>query len=83
MPTKMCARWSSSLQDMNRLPRDIESVISLLTNIIPHIRNVVFIIDAKISNMVNVLPLDNTLYALEKTTCTLCALLLPCHINDA
>ena len=31
---------------------------SLLTTIIPHIRSVVFVIDAKISNMVNVLPLD-------------------------
>ena len=29
-----------------------------------------FVIDAKISNMVNVLPLDNPLDALEKTPCT-------------
>ena len=43
---------------------------SLLTAIIPHIRNVVFVIDAKISNRVNVLPLDNTLDALEKTPYT-------------
>ena len=42
-------------------------MISLLTTIIPHIRNVVFVIDAKISNMVNVLPLDNPLGALEET----------------
>ena len=28
-----------------------------------------FVIDAKISNMVNVLPLDTPLYALEKTPC--------------
>ena len=42
-------------------------MISLLTTIIPHIRNVVLVIDAKISNRVNVLPLDNTLDALEKT----------------
>ena len=42
-------------------------MISLLTTIIPHIRNVVFIIDAKISNMVNVLLLDNPLDDLEKT----------------
>ena len=45
-------------------------MISLLTAIIPHTRNVVFVIDAKISNKVNVLPLDNTLDALEKTPCT-------------
>ena len=45
-------------------------MISLLTTIIPHIRNVVFVIDAKISNMVNVLPLDNPLGALEETPCT-------------
>ena len=45
-------------------------MISLLTAIIPHIRNVVFVIDAKISNMVNVLLLDNPLDALEKTPCT-------------
>ena len=45
-------------------------MISLLTTIIPHIRNVVFVIDAKFSNRVNVLPLDNTLDALEKTPCT-------------
>ena len=45
-------------------------MISLLTAIIPHIRNVVLVIDAKISNMVNVLSLDNTLDALEKTPCT-------------
>ena len=44
-------------------------MISLLTTIIPHIRNVVFIVDAKFSNMVNVLPLDNALDALEKTSC--------------
>ena len=44
-------------------------MISLLTAIIPHIRNIVFVIDAKISNMVNVLPLDNALDALEKTSC--------------
>ena len=31
---------------------------------------VVFVIDAKISNVVNVFPLDNSLYALEKTPCT-------------
>ena len=68
---------------MNWLPRDIEYVISLLTTIIPHIRNVVFVIDAKISIMVNVLPLDNTLDALEKTPCTLYDLLLPSHINNA
>ena len=55
---------------MNWLPRDIEYVISLLTTIIPHIRNILFVIDAKISNKVNVLPLDNTLDALEKTPCT-------------
>ena len=29
-----------------------------------------FVLDAKISNMVNVLPLDNPLDALEKTPCT-------------
>ena len=58
-------------------------MISLLTTIISHIRDVVFVIDAKFSNMVNVLPLDNTLYALEKTPCTPCALLLPSHINNA
>ena len=45
-------------------------MISLLTAIIPHNKNVVFVIDAKISNRVNVLPLDNTLDALEKTLCT-------------
>jgi len=42
-------------------------MISLLIAIIPHIRNVVFVIDAKISNMVNVLPLYNPLGALEET----------------
>ena len=36
----------------------------------PSKSNVVFVIDAKISNMVNVLPLDNPLDALEKTPCT-------------
>ena len=45
-------------------------MISLLTAIIPHIRNIMFVIDAKISNMVNVLPLDSPLYALEETPCT-------------
>ena len=55
---------------MNGLPRGTESVISLLTTIIPHIRNVVFVIDAKISNMVNVLPLNNPLGALEDTPYT-------------
>ena len=45
-------------------------MISLLTTIIPHIRNVVFVIDAKISNIVNVLPLDNPSGALEETRCT-------------
>ena len=45
-------------------------MISLLTTIIPHIGNVVFVIDAKVCNMVNVLPLDNPLYAIEKTHCT-------------
>ena len=41
-----------------------------VTTINPHIRNVVFVIDAKISNMVNVLPLNNPLGALEDTPCT-------------
>ena len=45
-------------------------MISLLITTIPHIRNVVFVIDVKIINMVSVLPLDNTLDALEKITCT-------------
>ena len=54
-------------------------MISLLTAIIPHIRNIVFVIDAKISNMVNVLPLDNTLDALEKTPCT--PLCLTCALS--
>jgi len=45
-------------------------VISLLTTFIPHIKNVVFVIDAKISNMVNVLSLDNPLGALEEAPCT-------------
>jgi hypothetical protein len=39
-----------------------------------------FVIDAKISNLVNVLPLDNPLDALGKTPCTLYALLFPSHI---
>ena len=58
-------------------------MISLLTTIIPHIRDIAFVIDAKFSNMVNVLSLDNTLDALEKTSCTLCASFLPSHINNA
>ena len=45
-------------------------MISLLTTIIPHIRNIVFVIDAKISNMVNVLLLDNPFDALKETPCT-------------
>ena len=45
-------------------------MISLLTTIIPHIRNVVLVIDAKISNMVNVLLLDNPIGALEETPYT-------------
>ena len=45
-------------------------MISLLTTIISHIRDVVFVIDAKFSNMVNVLPLDNPIAALEETPCT-------------
>ena len=36
----------------------------------PSYQKVVFVIDAKISNMVNVLPLDNPLDALEQTSCT-------------
>ena len=36
----------------------------------PSYWKVVLVIDAKISNMVNVLPLDNPLDALEKTPCT-------------
>ena len=36
----------------------------------PSKQKVVFVIDAKISNMVNVLPLDNPLGALEETPCT-------------
>ena len=49
-------------------------MISLLTTTIPHIRNIVFVIDAKISNIVNVLPLDNPLGALEETPCTILCL---------
>ena len=36
----------------------------------PSYQKVVFVIDAMISNMVNVLLLDNPLDALEKTPCT-------------
>ena len=36
----------------------------------PSHEKVVFTIDAKIGNMIIVLPLDNPLYTLEKTNCT-------------
>ena len=36
----------------------------------PSYWKVVFVIDAKVCNMVNVSPLDNSLDALEKTPCT-------------
>ena len=48
----------------------------------PSYQKVVFVNDVKICNMVNVLPLDNTLDAIMETLAPLCASLLPSHINN-
>ena len=53
-------------------------MISLLTTIIPHIRRLCRS-SGHVGNVMIVNPLDS----LEKTPCTLCALLLPSHINNA
>ena len=50
----------------------------------PSHEKVVFTIDAKIGNTIIVLPLDNPLYALEKTPCThVCAVPLSSRINNS
>ena len=50
----------------------------------PSHEKVVFAIDAKISNTIIVLPLDNPLYALEKTPCThVCAVPLSSRIDNS
>ena len=65
MSTKICAQWSSDLQDMNYLPRGTESVISLLTTCIPHISRL-----CCSSGHVGNEKIVNTLDALEKTPST-------------
>ena len=50
----------------------------------PSPEKVVFTIDAKIGNTIIVLPLDNPLYALEKTPCThVCAVPLSSRIDNS